>query len=220
MNALQPAASFNEKVAYALQNVTYRIARTAAERDCIYALRYRGYLRDGGIGPNPTGRFTDSWDETDNALLLGMYVRGELASTVRLHIAGPGGGRIPAMDTFPDSLAPYIAAGQTILDPTRFVIDENFARIGPEMPFLTLRMIAMAAEYFAVDIILATVRTEHAIMYKRICGHRPISEPRAYPLLSKQILCAAVETATMCATAYPRHPFLASTPAERAAVFG
>ena len=220
MNAPQRVPTFNEKLALSLANVTYRVARTEAERDAVFALRYRGYLRDGGIGPNPSQRFFDAWDDVDNVLLLSMYLGDRLASSVRFHMTSSSDARIPAFDTFGDVLQPFVAAGKSIIDPTRFVIDPDLARLGPELPYLTLRMIALAAEHFRAEIILATIRVEHLIMYRRVVGHRPISEPRTYPLLARPIVCTVAEIERMRETAYSRHPFLDSTPAEREAIFG
>lgn len=220
MNAHQRVPTFNEKLAELAKTVSYRIARTSEERDAIYALRYRGYLLDGGIEENDSHRFSDPWDDVDNALLLGMYVEGRLASSVRFHMNKPAGSRMPAMDTFGDVIEPYLAAGKTLIDPTRFVVDPELARRGPDLPFLTLRMIAMAAEHFDVDVILGTLRVEHLIAYRHVIGLRPISEPRTYPLLARKIVCTAVDIDGMRKTAYGRHPFLQSTEAERHLIFG
>ena len=168
MNAHQRVPTFNEKLAQSLANVTYRVARTEAERDSIYALRYRGYLRDGGIGPNADERFSDAWDDVDNALLMGMYVGDRLASTVRFHMNRPPGARFPAMETFGDVLEPYVASGKSIMDPTRFVIDPDLAHLSPELPYLTLRMIALAAAYFLADSVLASTRADHLITDKSV----------------------------------------------------
>ena len=220
MNAHPRVPTFNEKLSQVLQTVTYRVARTPAERDAIFALRYRGYLLDGGIGPDESQRFSDPWDDVDNALLLGMYMGERLVSTVRFHVNRPRGAQIPAMTTFGDVLEPYLEAGRIIMDPTRFVIDTELARTGPEIPYLTLRMIAMAAEHFAADVILATIRAEHLVVYRRVVGSKPISEPRTYPLLARPIICTAVTIADMRASAYMRHPFLDSTAEERLRIFG
>lgn len=220
MNAHQRVPTFNEKVAEVLKSVTYRVARTERDRDAIFGLRYRGYLLDGGIGPNADERFRDNWDEADNATVMGMYFGDRLASTVRFHMNSSAAARMPAMDTFGDVLAPYLNSGKLIIDPTRFVIEPELARLGPDLPFLTLRMISMAAEHFGAGYVLATVRTEHVVMYRRVIGHKPISEPRTYPMLARKIVCMITDTPTLRATAYSRHPFLQSTPDERAAVFG
>ncbi|MDE2365077.1 MAG: hypothetical protein KGM42_20570 [Hyphomicrobiales bacterium] len=220
MNAPQRVPSFNEKLALAVANVTYRVARTEAERDAIFALRYKDYLRDGGIGPNASERFSDPWDEAENALLIGMYYGDRLASSVRFHMNRPAEAPMPAKEIFADVLKPFLDAGLTVMDPTRFVIDPDLAHIGPELPYLTLRMIAMAAEHYRADIVLATIRQEHLIVYKHIVGHTPISEPRSYPLLARKIVCTKVDIEHMRATAYRRHPFLDSTAQERERIFG
>ncbi|MFT4096148.1 MAG: hypothetical protein QM651_03440 [Rhodoblastus sp.] len=220
MNAHQRVPTFNEKVAEVLKTVSYRLARTAEDRDEVFGLRYRGYLLDGGIGPNERERFSDPWDDAANAVVAGMYFGDRLASTVRFHMNDTPSARMPAMDTFGDVLAPYLASGKLIIDPTRFVIEPEFARMGPDLPFLTLRMISMAAEHYEADYVLATVRVEHVVMYRRVIGHKPISEPRTYPMLSRKIVCMIVDIETLRATAYVRHPFLQSTREEREAIFG
>ena len=220
MNAHQRVPSFNEKVAEVLKTVTYRVARTVEDRDAIFALRYRGYLLDGGIGPNERERFQDPWDDAGNAIVMGMYFGDRLASSVRFHMTGGPDVLIPAMETFGDALEPYLATGKLIIDPTRFVIEPEFARLGPDLPFLTLRMIAMAAEHFGAAQVLATVRAEHVVMYRRVIGHKPISEPRAYPMLARKIVCMIADIETLRSTAYERHPFLKSTAEERISIFG
>jgi hypothetical protein len=219
MNSAVPILSFNDRVNRFLEHVEYRLATTDDERDAIFRLRYDGYLRDGGIGPNGSKRFSDRWDDAPNALLFGVHVDGELASTVRMHISTPFKDDLPAFEPFGDVLSPLADQGLTLVDPTRFVIDEHFARFGPEIPFVTLRLTSMAAEHFGAHGILATVRKEHTIMYRRVVGHRAISEPRTYPLLSKPIVCMLVETAALAEVAYRRHPFLQSTVQERETVF-
>ena len=213
-------SSFNSRVLAFSQRVQMRRAETAADRDAIFALRYRGYLREGAIAPHISERFSDPWDEAPTSMIFGLHVDGELASTMRLHFIGPNGGAIPALEIFSDALAPYMAAGKSIMDPTRFVIDDRFAALGPEVPFVMLRLVTMAAQHYDVDVLLATVRTEHVVMYKRLFGHRPITEPRAYPLLAKPIVCMATEMEDMRALIRSHHLFLESTPRERAAVFG
>ncbi len=96
MNHTATIASFNQRFAEFLRRVEIRRAHTAPERQAIFRLRYRGYLREGGIVPNPTGAFSDPWDDADNCLLFGLYVDGVLASSVRMHLSTLGAGRMPA----------------------------------------------------------------------------------------------------------------------------
>jgi hypothetical protein len=220
MNASVPVLTFNDRVARCLDRVEYRLAVAAVDREAVFRLRYDGYLKDGGIAANETRTFSDAWDEVPNVLIFGVYLEGELASTVRVHVTSAGGREAPAFEPFADVLIPLSDQGHRLVDPTRFVINERFARIGAEIPFLTLRLTNMAAEYFGAYGILATVRQEHTIMYKRVVGHHAISEPRTYPLLKKPIVCMLVETTTLPLVAYRRHPFLMSTAVERERIFG
>ena len=36
-----------------LERIEYRLAETAEDRDAIYRLRYRAYLKEGAVSPNP-----------------------------------------------------------------------------------------------------------------------------------------------------------------------
>ena len=211
--------SFNDRAARMLTRITYRRALDDHDRDEIFRLRHEGYVRDGGIQPDASGRFSDRWDDVPNVDLIGIYVDGRIAGTVRTHVSGPRDD-IPASEPFGDVLRPYFDRGLTIVDATRFVIDYRFAAFSAEMSFLTLRAVAMAAEHFKAYGMIAAVRREHAVVYRRVTGHRALSEPRPYPLLRKPIVCMISETASLEAGVYAKHPFLKSTPEERESIFG
>ena len=218
MSAAYPPPSFNDRAVSLMERLHYRRAVNDDDRDALFQLRYEGYLRDGGIGPNATGRFSDAWDDTDNVDLIGVYLDGQLAASVRIHVSGDDGD-IPASDVFGDVVRPYIERGQRLVDATRFVIASDHARTSAHMPFVTLRAVAMAAEFYEAYGLLATVRSEHAPVYRRVTGHRQLSEPRAYPRLRKPIMCMLAETTSLATGPYAKHPFLRSTAKERAALF-
>ena len=75
-----------------------------------------------------------------NAWIFGVYVDGELASSIRLHVAHRQSPVLPALNVFSDLLSPEIAAGKTIIDPTRFVIDRTASRRYPELCYVTTRL--------------------------------------------------------------------------------
>lgn len=211
--------SFNERAARMLARVRYRRAIDDRDRDEIFRLRHDGYVRDGEIKPVPSGRFFDRWDDVPNADLIGVYLDGQIAGTVRVHVSGPHDD-VPASEPFGDVLKPFFDRGLKLVDATRFVIDYRHAAFVAEMPFLTLRAVAMAAEHSEAYGMIAAVRSEHAVVYRRVTGHRPLCEPRPYPLLRKPIVCMIAETALLETGAYARYPFLRSTPEEREGLFG
>jgi N-acyl-L-homoserine lactone synthetase len=211
--------SFSDRIFSALDRVDYRRVETAEELDAICRLRYDAYLREGAIAPDFIKRLGDRYDELDNTWLFGVHIDGELASSFRLHVAKAGQADTPAMEVFPEFLKSEIEAGKTILDPTRFVADWTVARRCPELPYLTVRLGYMAAEYFGADFVLASVRTEHQAFYKRVFGHHQICPPRQYLTLTKPLSLMTLHYPSAREKILRRHPFFRSSLFERRMLF-
>ena len=87
-----PAALSIQRIAqlsHFSKRVTCRLARSYAERDAIFKLRYRSYLRAGLISENSFGRYIEPADHVANAYLMGLYVDRRLVSSLRLQIGYP-----------------------------------------------------------------------------------------------------------------------------------
>jgi hypothetical protein len=213
------APSFTDRIFRVLERVDYRRIETAEDRDAVYRLRYDAYLREGTIQPNFSRRFSDSYDDWSNAWTFGLIIDGTLASSFRMHVSTPEFPDIPAAHVFPEILKPEIEAKNVIVDPTRFVADPAAARLFPELPYLTVRLGYLAAEYFNADRVLATVRSEHQAFYKRVFGHKVICPPRPYPTLTKPISLMSLDYPPARETIVRRHPFFRSTLFERRMLF-
>jgi N-acyl-L-homoserine lactone synthetase len=212
--------SFNDRVMGLLERVDYCLAQTPEERTAIYRLRYRAYLKEGAITPNESETFSDVFDDTDNAWIFGVHVGGELAASLRLHVASPTLRQMPALKVFPDLLQPAVDSGKIVIDPTRFVTDRTASRRFPALCYVTTRLAWLACEYFNASLLLATVRQEHQAFYRRVFGHRPICEPRHYPSLTKPISLMALDYASTKDRVSRRHPFFCSSQFERRMLFG
>jgi len=212
--------SFPDRVMALLDRVDYRQATTDQEKDAVFRLRYEAYLREGAIGPNFSRRLSDRFDDTDNGYTFGVFVEGRLASSIRLHIASRAYPDLPAVGVFEDMLKADIAAGKTIIDPTRFVVDQTATKEYPELPYVTTRIGWMAGEYFSADAILATVRTEHQAFYKRVFGHVLVADARPYPTLVKPLSLMKLDYFAMKDRVHRRYPFFRSTAFERRMLFG
>jgi hypothetical protein len=210
---------FSERVLRLLDRVEYRRAETQADKDAIFRLRYDAYMREGAIEPQRSGRFFDPFDEAPNVWIIGMFIDGELASSVRFHVADSEDAPLPAYSVFPDILGPRLHRREIIVDPTRFVTRLDFSRRFHEMPYLTVRPGWMAGEYFKADYILATIRSEHQGYYRRVFGHETWCAARDYPTLKKPIACMGLDYFAMRDRVEQRYPFYQSTPDERAALF-
>jgi hypothetical protein len=108
-------------------------------------LQARGFRRATGSNLSPSlsslcarrrdfpeilpGTFSDAYDETGNVYLFGLYIDDELASSIRIHVASKEHPDFPGLEVFPDFLQPELDAGKVMIDSTRFVTDENLARL-------------------------------------------------------------------------------------------
>jgi hypothetical protein len=138
-----PEGSFSDQVARLLDRIEYRRADSAAQREAIFRLRYQAYMRDGTIAPSADGMFSDPYDEMGNVYLFGLYLDGVLASSLRLHVGSADQPDFPSREVFPDFLQPLLDAGEVIVDPTRFVVDDVLARLHRALPYATLRLCGM-----------------------------------------------------------------------------
>jgi hypothetical protein len=217
--ALNSTLSFSERVTHLLERVDYRRADSDEEREAIFRLRYDAYVREGAVKSALIERVADSYDEARNAWTFGLYIDDQLASSFRMHVTSPGYPDLPATRVFSDMLAPEIEAGRTIIDPTRFVADHAVARRHPELPYVTVRLGYMAAEFFAADFVLATVRAEHQGFYKRVFGHKQVCPPRPYPALEKPNSLMMLHYPPARVQIAQRYPFFRSTLFERRMLF-
>jgi len=212
-------SSFSESVRMLLNSMEIRAARSDAERERIYRLRYAAYLREGALPPNAPLLFKDRFDDASNGVSIGAYLEGRLAGSIRFHVIDATRRDAPAMQVFADVLQPYIDGGATLVDPTRFVADASAMRAYPKLPYALVRLAYLACEFFDAEHGLATVRTEHQAFYRRIFGHRPICPARPYPLLAKPISLMMVDFRRLKGEVLDRYSFMESTPQERERLF-
>jgi hypothetical protein len=215
----RPGRSLSDRVMALLERVDYRRADTAEDREAIFRLRYAAYRREDAIPHSQAECFSDALDDTDNAWTFGVYIEGELASSIRLHIGNRQWPVLPALNVFSDLLSPEIAVGRTVVDPTRFVTDRAASRRYPELCYVTTRLAVLASEYFNTHLLLATVRAEHQAFYRRVFGHRLVCEPRHYPSLTKPISLMALDY-PLARERLQSQPFFRSTMFERRMLFG
>ncbi|WFU41914.1 acyl-homoserine-lactone synthase [Bradyrhizobium sp. CB82] len=202
-----------------LTDVDYRLTETHAEKEEIYNLRYRAYLRERAVKESPDGRVTDRYDDLPNSWTFGVYLQGELCSSVRISLLTAEWRESTSTDVFPDILLPRLDRGEVMIDPTRFVADPDKAKRVPELPYLTLRIAYMACEHFKADLGLAIVRPEHQAFYRRVFLHATIAEPRLVPGLTKPFGLMAADFPSFRKKVFERYPVMRSTAFERRMLF-
>ena len=215
----EPRSSLFVRGAGLFDRVDYRLIETPEERDCIYLMRYRAYLHGGLIVPSESQRVSDVYDDAPNAWTFGIYVDGELCSSLRLHVLTSERRMSYATELFGDVLHPRLDQGEVFIDPARFVADPDKAQRFPELPYLTLRLAYLACEYFNADTGLALVRAEHQAFYRRIFLHETIAEPRSFPNVTKKVALMASGFRSLREQVLARFPIMRSSAFERRMLF-
>lgn len=203
-----------------LERVEYRRVRLDEQFDPVYRLRYQAYRREDGIAVNSEEMARDHLDFTPNAMCHGVYIDGVLVSSIRLHFATAEHRHSPCMRMYPELLTSMLDAGKTYIDPSRFTADREATLAIPALPFITLRIAAMACEYFAADYCLSGVRDEHAAFYKRVFGSTEIAGHSQYPGMNFPVKLYAAEVGDIRNRVADRFPFFMSTLEERERMFG
>jgi hypothetical protein len=203
-----------------LDRVEYRRVSVGDQFNPVYRLRYEAYRREDFIPINSYQVVRDEFDDLPNAYCYGVYIDGELVSSVRFHYLTRDYRTSPSYSVFGDVLDPILDAGYTMLDPGRFTTDHEASLAYPALPFLTLRIPTIAVPHFDVRYVLSAVRPEHAAFYKRIYRSEVLSEERYYHGLTFPMVLLACEIPVMYQDMLRRYPFFRSTADERQRLFG
>jgi hypothetical protein len=201
------------------ERVDYRPIETPEDKDSLYLMRYRAYLHGGLILPSESQRVSDRYDNAPNALTFGIYVDGELCSSIRLHVLTSEQRTSYSTELFGDVLHPRLYRGEVFIDPARFVADPEKAQRFPELPYLTVRLVFLACEFFNADTGLALVRAEHQAFYRRVFLNETIAEPRAFPNVTKKVALMASDFRAVRERVLTRFPIMRSSAFERRMLF-
>lgn len=203
-----------------LDDVEYRRVRLADQFDPVYRLRYEAYRREDFIAPNSTLSVFDEHDEAPNVYCFGVYIKGELVSSIRFHHVTPQNRISPSRLVFPQALKDMLDGGISYIDPSRFTADHDATLAYPALPFLTLRVVAMASEFFDAKYCISSVRVEHAAFYKRVFGSKKMASDGYYPGIKFPMDLYAADISDIRDRVARRFPFFMSTKQERQDLFG
>jgi len=215
----EPHTSSVVRGAGLFDRIDYRLIESPEERDSIYLMRYRAYLHGGLISPLESLRVSDPYDDAPNAWIFGVYIDGELCSSLRVHVLTSEARMSYATELFGDVLHPRLDRGEVFVDPARFVADPEKSQRFQELPYLTVRLGYLACDYFAADTGLSLVRAEHQAFYRRIFLSETIAEPRAFPNVTKKVALMASDFRNVREKILSRFPIMRSSAFERRMLF-
>src|SRR5665647_709042 len=118
-----PASNFAGTLIDILDRVEYRRVTAEQQFDPVYRLRYEAYRREDFVPFSPGGMVVDEFDNLPNAYCYGIYIDGQLVSSLRFHYLTREERRSPSYSVFADVLDPILDQGMSIIDPGRFTAD-------------------------------------------------------------------------------------------------
>ena len=229
MKVLQPNQVSNHSGAWSIQRtaqlldfsnrVTCKVARSHLERNAIFKLRYRSYLRAGIISENFFERHIEAADHMRNSYLMGLYVDRKLVSSFRVQIGSATTPNFSPYELFPHVLEPLLRGNKTIVDMSCVATDGELAQSQSYdlLPYVVLRSWIIAAKHFNADYIAAAVQPQHQIFYTRVFGCDLHSEVKPHHRTSVGLV--TLDFANSAKRVYENLPFLRSTPHERQQLF-
>lgn len=212
-------SAFAQNVSALLDRVEYRRCDKGEDLEDIYRLRYKSYRMADMVSDIPDQTIHDALDETPNCYKFGIYIDGELASTLRIHHARWSCPISPSTMVYGDILKPMMAEGTSFIDCSRFAVDPQWSRIHPQIPYLTIRLAGIACGHFNAPQGLLTIREEHAGFYRRIFSADKIGETRSYPGLNYPVVLYRTTVQSIRERALTRFPFFKWTPMEERMLF-
>jgi hypothetical protein len=215
----EPRASVLVRGGALFDRVDYRRIETPEDKDRLYLIRYKAYRQGGLIPPSESERYSDRYDDAPDAMTFGVYVDGELCSSIRLHVLTSERRMSYTTELFGDVLHPRLDRGEVFIDPARFVADPEKAQRFPELPYLTARLSFLACEYFNADTGLALVRAAHQGFYRRVFLNETIAEPRPFPNALARVALMASDFRKVREQVVARFPIMRSSAFERRMLF-
>src|SRR5690606_8330997 len=153
-------ANFARHMLESLDRVEYRRVIHGEDLEQVGRLRYRYYMTRNFLEDKFLGTIIDEVDHDHQAHAYGIYIDGTLVSTLRVHHITAEHRIGTSAKLFPDILGPMLDNNMSFVDPTRFAADPAYLAELPAIPYLTLRIAAMASEYFNASFCLAAVKPE------------------------------------------------------------
>lgn len=202
-----------------LDRVSYRRVSLSDQFDPVYRLRYEAYRREEFVPINSQRVTVDPYDYSPNVYCYGVYIDEALVSSVRFHHVTPQVQDSPGRSVWPEVLDPVLADGGSYIDPSRFTADHEASLAYPALPFLTLRVVVMAAIHFRARYVLSAVREEHGAFYKRVFSAMQMGEPRNFAELTFPMVLYMADVPLIQDQVFSRYPFFRSTAEERTALF-
>lgn len=205
-----------------LDAVSYRLMSSDDDLEQVFRMRHDAYKAANHIAGNETGIWTDEADRCPSASLVGVFVDGELAASVRLHRLESLSAQSTAVEVFSDILRPRFEEGMAFSDTNRLSCDLRFLQKFKALPLATIRVTGLHVAFYGCSYSLAAVRRQHEPFYKRVLGTKRWSEGDGvnYKGTTAYLHLLAASSVELRDRCFRDRQYFLSTPEERRALFG
>jgi len=209
---------FCAKIMEALDDVEYQRLDLEQEMAGIGRIRSEAYAAVNLLKLEGEPLIEDV-DFDTHAYVFGVHYKGTLVSTLRIHHITPEHRVSTTFSMFPDHLNAWLDSGKSLIDPVRLAADPSAMRSVPALPYITLRLAAMASQRLSADYVIQLTTPQHAPFYKRTFFGFEVAAPIAGEKYGIPIGLHATDIAESMEAIRVRFPFFQSTPEERHALF-
>ncbi|EBU7498324.1 hypothetical protein DK058_25990, partial [Salmonella enterica subsp. enterica serovar Typhi] len=212
-----PAANlpFNRSVMAFLDRTEYRRCEDSEDVEAVLRFRYNAYRSQARVTELATGKVTDRLDHTPNCQLFAIYLDGRMVSTLRLHHSSAALPDGPAMNVFPDIVGPMLERGESYVQPSQFTADPEAVAGAIAIPYLTMRLTALATVHHGATGCAGIIRREHSSFYHRLFEAEQVGDARPFPPFTDMVMLYMANSAASLERVLDRFSFLRSTSAER-----
>lgn len=216
---------FDDKVLGLMERIAYRRMVSPDDMEEVSRIRYDAYVRAGmirGGREDLDGRgWSDQHDQDPNCYNFGVYHDGAMVGCMRIHVATAARPWMPSVRHAGKHIERWLAEGHTLVDSSRFAHLDGLKGDLRLLPFVTVRLTAMASVHFDASYIVQVVRKRHAGFYVGLCRFEHI-EDRMIDLGDGDPFFASVlrgDVARQRRFCVEARPYLMSTRAERESLF-
>jgi hypothetical protein len=195
---------------------------TEEEVEQVFRMRHDAYKAAKHIDGIESGIWTDQADTCPSASLVGVYVGGDLAASIRLHRLDSLDAQSTAVTVFPNEMATRFKTGVTCSGTNRLSCDARFLKKFKALPLATIRVTGLHAYHYGCSYSLAAVRDQHEPFYKRILGAKRWNEGDGVHFKGTTMILHLLASCMddMRVRCYRDRQYFLSTKEERSALFG
>ncbi|CUH21196.1 hypothetical protein JSE7799_00543 [Jannaschia seosinensis] len=155
------------------------LARTPAQREAIFKLRYDAYYSQGLIYGNDESSLSDWQDDEKTSLIYGITLHGRLVSTIRLSVISRTQKACLTYSMFKNHCDSIVDKGESILDGSRLAVNCSSA-LRRSVILYTLSLTAACSVSVNATWGSIIARHRHAPFYERY-GFDLVIGPFTYP---------------------------------------